>query len=305
MPCIKYEEIALRNDTLDDIEAANGIIEEYTADGYDLTLRQLYYQFVSRGIIANNLKSYNRLGDIVSKGRRAGLIDWDSIVDRTRNLQKSATWESPAAIVRIVAAQFRYDRWENQPSYVECWFEKDALMGVFERISNELRVPFFSCRGYTSDSEIWSAAQRLKEKHEEDGKDVVILHFGDHDPSGLDMTRDIRDRLNLFGAAGVDVRRLALNMEQVRRYRPPPNPAKLTDSRFAGYEKLHGRESWELDALDPRTLAALVRGEVESLIDDEQWAEDETREKDARTELQAISRNYKRVTEYLSAGGAP
>lgn len=301
MPRIKYENYNFQEETLLVIKAANVIITEYAAQGYDLTLRQLYYQFVSRDLIPNNQKAYNRLGDIVSKGRRAGLIDWNAIVDRTRELRSESTWESPSAIVAAVAEQFNYDRWDSQPYYVECWFEKDALLGVFERISNELRVPFFSCRGYTSDSEVWAAAQRLRQKDFDEEKQVVILHFGDHDPSGLDMTRDIRDRLELFGA-NVDVKRIALNMDQVERYNPPPNPAKMTDARFIGYAAQYGRQSWELDALDPTTLAALVRAEVEKLVDQDQWDEDVERERKAREELGAISDQYASVVKFVSKG---
>lgn len=300
MPKIQYESHTFKPETMDVIVQANRIIQTYRAQGYDLTLRQLYYQFVSRDLIPNKQKSYDRLGDIISKGRRAGLIDWDAIVDRTRNLRTLSTWENPAEIVSAVASQFRYDRWENQPVYVECWFEKDALMGVFERIANELRIPYFSCRGYTSDSEVWSAAQRLdlettngKGEH----RDTVILHFGDHDPSGIDMTRDIRDRLQLFGAGEIDVRRMALNMDQVEQYEPPPNPAKITDSRYEGYAALHGEESWELDALEPTVLAQLVRDEVATLVDQDQWDEDEEREEKARRELRSISKNYSTIAK--------
>lgn len=301
MPLICYEDKRFGAERLRMIEQANEIIATYAAEGYDLTLRQLYYQFVSRDIIPNKQSEYKRLGNIISEARRAGLIDWDAITDRTRNLKSLGTWETPEAIVAAVATQFRYDRWATQPVYVEVWFEKDALMGVFERIANELRVPFFSCRGYTSDSEVWAAAQRLEEKSAVDGelRDVVVLHFGDHDPSGIDMTRDIRDRLELFGATGVEVRRLALNMPQVRQYDPPPNPAKETDSRFAGYSEKFGDESWELDALEPTVLAALVRDEVNALLDHEEWDKAIARENTARAQLKAISDNYVNITKRL------
>jgi hypothetical protein len=305
MPKICYEDKQFGAARLAVIAQANEIIETYAAQGYDLTLRQLYYQFVSRDLIPNKQSEYKRLGCIVSEGRRAGLIDWDAITDRTRNLQSLSSWEGPEDIVAAVAKQFRYDRWATQPAYVEVWFEKDALMGVFERISNELRVPFFSCRGYTSDSEVWGAAQRLASKADEEvderRRDIVILHFGDHDPSGIDMTRDIRDRLELFGADGVDVRRLALNMKQVKQYNPPPNPAKETDSRFAGYRAKFGGQSWELDALEPTVLAALVRREISDLIDQEKWDEEVARETVARAQLQAISDNYEKITTSLEA----
>lgn len=305
MPKVAYEPRpkGAKESTLEVIAQANSIIESYAAQGYNLTLRQLYYQFVSRDLIANKQTEYKRLGDIISKGRRWGMVDWNAIVDRTRNLQSLGTWESPSAIVEAVAQQFRYDRWLAQPVYVEVWFEKDALMGVFERVAHKWRLPFFSCRGYTSDSEVWGAAQRLRavrqgadklfhDPIEPHPRDVVILHFGDHDPSGIDMTRDIRDRLHLFGARGIDVRRMALNMDQVEQYDPPPNPAKESDSRFVEYQALHGDESWELDALEPTVLAALVEREVQSLIDPTLWATWEKNERRTRAELKCISDSY-------------
>jgi hypothetical protein len=299
MPKVCYVSREFAPKTLEVIKQANAIIRTYRAQGYDLTLRQLYYQFVSRDLIANKQSEYKRLGSIVSDARRAGLIDWDAIVDRTRNLQSLGHWDSPASIIEEDCKVFRYDLWENQPKYVEVWFEKDALMGVFERAANRLRVPFFSCRGYASDSEVWSAAMRLKGFADE-GKHVVVLHFGDHDPSGIDMTRDITDRLELFShSADIEVRRLALNMDQIRQYEPPPNPAKDTDSRFAGYRALYGDESWELDALEPQVLADLVETEVNELIDLDQWTDDTAREKAAREQLQTIASKYDDVVQHF------
>lgn len=298
-PLICYEDKRFGIERLKMIQQANAIIAEYSAEGYDLTLRQLYYQFVSRDLIPNEQSAYKRLGNLVSEGRRAGLIDWSAIIDRTRNLQQLGTWESPEAILAEGASVFRFNRWESQPYYVEVWFEKDALMGVFERVAHELRVPFFSCRGYMSDSEVWGAAQRLAQKNDAEGKNVVVLHFGDHDPSGIDMSRDIRDRLALFGAPEVDVRRLALTMRQVNQYEPPPNPAKETDSRFAGYRDKFGDESWELDALEPTVLAALVRDEISSLLDEDEWHSEIERERVACAQLKAISDNYGKITKTL------
>jgi hypothetical protein len=179
---------------------------------------------------------------------------------------------------------------------VEVWYEKDALMGVFERVAQNYRIPSFSCRGYTSDSEVWSGAQRLRAIGRKN-KDIVILHFGDHDPSGIDMTRDIGDRLRLFGAPRtLDIRRLALNMDQVEEYDPPPNPAKETDSRFANYQAEYGDDSWELDALEPSVLEGLVVKELLTLIERDPWADEIEREKQARAELTAIAENYETAT---------
>jgi hypothetical protein len=304
MPLIQYEVHNFKPSTMATIEHAQAIVETYRQQGYTLTLRQLYYQMVSRDLIRNTQKEYSRLGDVVSKARRAGLIDWTAIVDRTRNLQSLPTWDSPSDIVQAISEQFRYDRWAKQPTYVEVWFEKDALMGVFERVANRFRVPFFSCRGYTSDSEVWGAAQRLKamargQNWTNGPKDIVILHFGDHDPSGIDMTRDIGDRLRLFGAKRVDIRRLALNMDQIDQYQPPPNPAKETDSRFQSYLANYGDESWELDALEPAVLAALVETELGTIIERTAWDDEVERELTARGELGAISQHYEEASEWV------
>ncbi len=290
-----YEKIKLSPSTLATIKKANEIIAEYQADGFDLTLRQLYYQFVSRDLLENKQTEYKRLGDIISKGRRCGLIDWDAIVDRTRRLRTLSTWSSPGEIIETCVDAFHLDLWRRQPARVEVWFEKDALEGVFERACETHRLPYFSCRGYTSDSEIWVAAQRLA-RHRD--KQIVILHFGDHDPSGLDMTRDIRDRLLLLGAPKkLEVRRMALNMDQVDEYEPPPNPAKETDSRFAGYRAEHGDESWELDALDPKTLAKLVEDEVAALIEWDTWEADHERENEERARLRHVADNFDEIVE--------
>lgn len=252
---------------LDVIDKANTIIEEYQAQGYALTLRQLYYQFVARGFISNDQKEYNKLGSIINHARLAGLIDWEAIEDRTRNLEKLAEWSSPTDVLKAVAEQYREDVWADQPMRVEVWVEKEALTGVIERICNQYQVPYFACRGYSSQSEQWRAGKRFLQRAEQFEQDTIILHFGDHDPSGIDMTRDNQDRLQMFSENHVTVKRLALNMDQVRQYNPPPNPAKLTDSRCEGYIAKFGSQSWELDALEPRVISNLIQKEIEAVLD--------------------------------------
>lgn len=297
MPLVKYKDISFRGSTLAIIEQANEIIAEYVADGYDLTLRQLYYQFVARDIIPNKQSEYSRLGSIINDARLAGLIDWGHITDRTRNVRSNSHWNDPASIMRSAAASYKIDKWERQPVRIEVWIEKDALAGVFDRVCRELDVPLFSCRGYTSQSEMWAAAQRMQ-KHADFGQEPVILHFGDHDPSGIDMTRDIADRLELF-MGGTEVNRLALNMEQVEEFNPPPNPAKTTDSRFKAYIVEYGAESWELDALDPRTLSTLVEDTVARFRDDDLWDEAVAEEQEAIDLLNKAARNWHTIADDL------
>lgn len=267
---IEYTKKRFNDKALKVIELANQIIEEYQADGYDLTLRQLYYQFVARDLIPNKQAEYKKLGAIINDARLAGLVSWEAIVDRTRNLQKKPNWTGPKEIVEICAKQFRVDRWANQENRVEVWIEKDALVGVIADVCGRLDVPYFSCRGYTSQSEMWSAGQRLN-TYIDAGQTPHIIHLGDHDPSGIDMSRDILDRLELFTNTSLNVDRIALNMDQVRKYNPPPNPAKITDTRAKNYILTHGNKSWELDALEPKLLSALVETTVLQYRDEASW----------------------------------
>lgn len=297
MPKIKYKDFNFSDGTLALIRQCNAIIAEYTEAGYRLTLRQLYYQLVSRDIIANRQTEYKRLGSIVNDGRLAGLIDWNAIEDRTHNLQKMAAWNNPAEIVEACAAQFHVDMWEGQEYRPEVWIEKDALLGVIEPVCHEFDVPFFSCRGYTSQSEMWAGAMRFQRIGRE--QTTIIFHLGDHDPSGKDMTRDIIDRMELF-MGGTKLERLALNMDQVKQYNPPPNPAKFTDSRCAGYVAEFGESSWELDALRPDVLDGLIRGAITALIDQDLWDERQAIKDAGREHLKKISTNWLAVERFLS-----
>jgi hypothetical protein len=314
------------------IQDAENICLEYQSQGFALTLRQLYYQFVARGLLDNNQQSYNRLGEIISDARLAGQFDWDFIVDRTRNLASQPTWASPEALITAAAKQYLTDTWAPQKKRVEVWIEKDAAIGVIEQVCERNNVPYFSCRGYTSQSEMWSAATRIGE-YLRNGEQTLILHIGDHDPSGLDMTRDIEDRLRLFihqdwinqypvGAPASrgnirasmrdhmrdqnseiedhehpwQVKRIALTMEQIEQYDPPPNYAKQTDARWQKYNEETGLdESWELDALDPLVMETLIQDEVDAFMDEDAFAEAETEQEKDRAVLVAVKNNWEAI----------
>ena len=297
MPAIAYINKTFTRASAEVIQIARQICADYQRQGFDLTLRQLYYQFVARGYLPNKDTEYKRLGNIVNDARLAGLLDWNHIVDRTRNLRGLAHWETPASVIDSAAWGYQTDRWAHQPHRVEVWIEKDALVGVIAGACNRADVPYFSCRGYTSQSELWGAARRLI-RHQEAGQDPIVIHLGDHDPSGIDMTRDIGDRLALFGAKAT-VRRIALNMDQVDAYQPPPNPAKLTDARATGYITRYGDESWELDALDPTTLDALISNTIDEYRDQDQWQTDTDTMEDERTLLTSAAHRWDEIATYL------
>lgn len=304
-----YKDFNFRQKSLGIIEQANKIIREYAADDYDLTLRQLYYKFVADDLFPDDRRwslvngrwkkdpngtknaepNYKWLGSIINDARLAGLVDWNSIVDRTREYEKNGHWRNPSHITTESAECYGIDTRASQEYYLEVWVEKDALVGVLERACTPLDVGYFSCRGYVSQSAMWQASNRLKRQGR---KERIILHLGDHDPSGINMTEDIQNRLHIFGVE-VNVKRIALNMEQVEEYQPPPNPAKTTDSRYERYISEYGEESWELDALDPRVITELIEQHVEEHTDEEAREVLVEKQESDREKLQEISDNWK------------
>lgn len=293
----QYKDIKFRDKSLQLIAIVNSVIDEYHAQGYELTLRQVYYQLVARGFIPNNERSYKNLGNLINDGRLAGLIDWVAIVDRTRNLRKNAHWDNPESVIESAKYSYMLDRWKEQPNYVEVWVEKDALVGIVSKVCTGLDVPHFSCRGYTSQSEMWLAAQRFKSQGWRESR--TIIHLGDHDPSGIDMSRDIQERMDMFGA-DVEVKRIALTIEQIEEFNPPPNPTKLSDARATGYISKYGYECWELDALEPKIITELIENEVTALMDFDSFEEITQKERNDKCNIQRICNEYDRVISFLN-----
>lgn len=274
MACEAYKDINFKSSSLRLIDTVNGIIDEYIAQGFRLTVRQLYYQLVARDVVANTLASYKNVASLVNDARVAGLVDWDAIEDRTREFLRRNRWESGGDLLEAAANQFHMDMWEGQESRCFVIIEKEALVGVLEPTCRQLDVPILAARGYPSGTVLREFALadivpviNAGEQH------VVVFHLGDHDPSGIDMTRDLTDRLSMFAYQDVELVRLALTMQQVEERKPPPNPAKTTDSRFRQYMELYGTESWELDALPPTYLSELVGGEIAQRINMDTWKE--------------------------------
>jgi hypothetical protein len=337
---IEYVPKVFRGAARDAVVLAGEICRDFQSQGYDLTLRQLYYQFVARDLFPddrtwrqvgsnkwvrdpagtkNAEPNYKWLGEIVNAARLSGDLDWNHIVDRLRSaVGGTGSDTDPSQVIEYAASSYFTDKWADQVHHVEAWIEKDALIQVLQRGCRGLEVPYFACRGYVSQSAMWGAAQRLLRQIQRD-KHAVIIHLGDHDPSGIDMTRDIEDRLSLFIAqdhlglepgleieeyreAAADfltVRRVALEWDQIQRFQPPPNPAKLTDSRGAGYVRRFGTSSWELDALDPPFLASLVRETVLEYRDEELWNAAVAKENEEKKILVALNDHWADVADFV------
>jgi hypothetical protein len=332
MPQIQYEVWNASPKTYDLARDCVAIARRYQAQGYDLSVRQLYYQLVAADRIPNTQQSYKQVVNVVDKARMSGMMDWHMITDRTRHLSGNQHWETPDQIVDAAARGFRMDKWEGQPYRVEVWVEKEALAGVVGRAAEGEDVDWFACRGYSSSSAMWRAARRFL-GYWRVGQAVKILHLGDHDPSGIDMTRDVRERLELFlsvdwvsenahrfpsealytqyrevvedlagRVAGepLEVRRIALNMDQVLQYSPPPNFAKTTDSRYQAYRDLHGDSSWELDALEPTVLADLIREHIQGIRHDLSYEARVAEERFHRDLLGRLTGRWSEVSNFLA-----
>lgn len=304
MPRIQYvERPNFRADTLAIISMADRIATDYQRRGFNLTLRQLYYQFISRDFFPNSEKSYDKLGRIVNDARLAGLIDWHHLEDRGREAH-GVSWlghepDEQAELIRRAQYGFTLDLWAGQERRIEVWVEKQALEEVAERAARSYRVGHFACKGYVSQSEMWTAGRRMREASLA-GQTPLVLHLGDHDPSGIDMTRDIQERLSMFAETDIEVRRIALNMAQIDDLNPPPNPAKVTDSRFAEYQAIYGSESWELDAVEPEALITLIENEIASEVDINLFNEQVEAEHEGRAQFDDIADRWDEVTQYLA-----
>ena len=284
----KFRATKFKPDSQLRIEQCNDIIDQYLAQGLKLTLRQLYYQLVTKNIIKNEEKSYKNLSGLVSDGRLSGLIDWDAIEDRVRAPKAPPEFNNLGDLVDAALASYRLPRWEGQENYVELWVEKDALAGVLWPIAREYHVTLMVNRGYSSQSAMYESSRRFIDRTEidanGDAKNPIILYLGDHDPSGEDMVRDVSDRLLMFNI-GVDVRKIALTISQVQSYNLPPNPTKITDSRAADYIKKFGHECWEVDALPPNVLSRLIRDELKQVVDMKMMKKIVAKEEEDKTAL--------------------
>ena len=259
------EKLRLNKKNQEQLKVVNEIIEEYAKEGYTLTLRQLYYQLVSRDIVPNQQKEYAKLSTLLVKGRMAGVVDWEAIEDRIRVPFLPYWVKDVEDAIYDTINQYRLNRQKGQDVYIELWVEKDALSGVLKRITEYYHINLMVNRGYSSCSAMHDAYKRFK-KQEDAGKETHILYLGDHDPSGLDMIRDVRERLEEFGVYP-EVKQIGLTMEQIKEFNPPTNPAKITDPRAKWYLAKYGDKSWEVDALNPKVLHQLVKDNVEGLID--------------------------------------
>ena len=243
--------------TVELIETAKGIL----ADLHPMTVRQVYYQLVSRQVIKNNRGQYQAVSNALVSARREGIIPWAWIEDRLRRPRHVSMWSGLAEFAETCRRAYRRDVWDTQPDYLEVWLEKDALSGIFEDVLSPYGVTLNVGRGYDGWSSIHDAAIRFEEKSV-----VTVLYFGDFDPSGEDMVRSLIKRLASLGCYP-EVIKCALTHRDIDRYELPADFAKKTDTRTAAFVAEHGDIAVELDALPPDVLRDRLDKEVSNRLD--------------------------------------
>lgn len=258
-----FEKLHLSTANEERLYIVNEIIDYYANNGYRLTLRQLYYQLVTKNIIPNLQTEYAKLGKLLVKGRLAGIVDWDAIEDRIRIPYIPYSADSVPDALNDLLGQYRLNRQEGQHNYIEVWCEKDALSDILKRVTKYYHINLMINRGYSSCSAMYNASKRFLNSN---SLECTILYLGDHDPSGLDMIRDIKKRLWGFDVS-VDVQHIALTMAQINHYNPPPNPTKITDPRAGWYIQRFGETCWEVDALPPEVLTKVLEDSIVNRID--------------------------------------
>jgi hypothetical protein len=286
------------------ITLVNKIISQYSIR---LTLRQIYYRLVTDYALPNKRASYNQLSSQLVTARENGEVDEDRIEDRTRSfLGGDSGWDNPEQFIKAVKRYFmnywdNYDRkiWADQDEFVIVWVEKDALSRVLSSVADRWKVITAPSKGYASFTYVKAALEKMPED-----KDITILHFSDHDPSGLDMTRDLEERVNRYARqAGfhnrIIVERRALTIDQVKQYNLVPNPTKMSDTRTSDYATQYGEECWELDAIEPNELQRLVEEAILEHLDQEQWDKSLARVEEEKAELKEKFAKWKEKLDEL------
>ena len=261
------------------VEAALDVFKQYDTA---LTLRQLYYRLVSRHLFPNTINSYKRLSRLMVRAREEGAVPVNCLEDRSRRIlgRGDTNYASAQDFLRRRLAslresykEFKLPMWDVQPNYILVSLEKDALSRLVSDIANQYNVRTFPTRGYPSFTYVQRMAGYIRNRLK--GKPTVVLYFGDFDPSGVDIERDLSDRLGKYKAGEFIVHRVALTRDQIVKYSLPPMPVKRSDARANDFMASYGDESVELDALDPNTLKLMVAQSIASYIDLGAWRKKE------------------------------
>ncbi len=275
-----------------------------------MTLRQLYYRLVSAGAIRNTPVEYKRLGAVMTRLREAGDVPRTWLVDHVRSTLKPSSWTGLADFAESVQACYRLDFWANLPHHCEVFVEKDAVAGTIQPVTVEYDIALRVCRGYSSISfagEIGDLWRRVQ-------KPIFAYYLGDFDPSGFDLERDLREKLERYSGRAIwtyergddstytvkdDARcvswvRLGVTVDDFAAHDLVRLPVKHADKRATGFIREYGDDCAEIDAIPPTELRRRVRDAIHRHIDRERWESLRAVEEVEKDTLQQFTESLKR-----------
>ena len=268
------------------------IVKSYNGN---LTLRGLHYRLVAAGMI-NDVSHYKKVVNAMIDARWEGLVQFTDFLDHEREMLGQTDFEQTDVeskveqakeAIRYWATSYRKNMWENQPYYPEVFIEKKALQGVFEEPCKRMSVALNPCKGYPSLTFLYDAAMRFEEAINQ-GKTPIILYFGDYDPSGENIPETIVENLYRMSGETIELRRIALNEQQVIDWNLPPAPTKDSDTRSANWA---GLGQVELDAVEPNKIVKMCYGAIEDIFDRDLYEELMRTQREEKEEFKTILKN--------------
>jgi hypothetical protein len=252
-----------------------------------------YRLFVKRLIPSTKTLEMKRVYRLLKEARERGMISWDWIVDESRSLEKTESWNNPEEFAQAMINGYRREYWNQQPVRVQVWSEKGTVRGLLRPVLDEFGVGFRVVHGFASATVVHDEAAY------NDGRNLVVLYLGDWDPSGMCMSEhDLPERLKEYDGHHVKVKRVALIQNQLRELPSFPAADKVKDSRYSWFVRNYGHECWELDTLDPNLLRQCVREQIEALIEPHAWARCKNTERAEHDSLRSVMKNWNRGKEW-------
>lgn len=253
-----------------------------------VTLRGLMYRLVSAGWLpSTDATHYTRTGRLMTRLREEGLVPYHWIVDGVRSTIKPSSWAGIGDFADTVRDAYRMDFWSQLPAYVHIICEKDAVAGTLSPVTRKYDVALSPIRGYCS----LSFAYEIGSVWNETEKPIYCYYLGDYDPSGFDLERDIREKLERHTADShpewviqgpddpmpdvshdsVVWTRLGVNQADFDDWDLLPLKIKKDDKRASKFRDEHGDKCAELDAIPSSELRRRVRDAIESHIPQDEW----------------------------------
>jgi hypothetical protein len=253
-----------------------------------ITGRGIEYKLFTAGLIPSMARSeMQRVYRLLKEAREHGDIPWEWIVDETRSLERTSTWNDPVAYARCVARSYRRDFWNQQPVRVEVWSEKGTIRGVLQPVLDQYAVGFRVMHGFSGATTVHDVAQGDKDL------ELIVLYVGDYDPSGMFMSQiDLPKRLTEYGGAHITLGRIALTREHVGELPSFPATDKHKDPRYEWFRRHYGDRCWELDAMDPNDLRDCVEKAIVELIEPVAWKRCEIVNKAEQESLKTVLGNW-------------